>query len=122
MAVAVGRRSALASAISLPLLVLDGCAAIETDLGGARGVLQDAVTFYGIALGIAQVAELADPALVPVVAAVVAILGPLIDAAKATLASSTASVANMAAQAETIRAKAVILVTSTAQVIKVVPS
>lgn len=108
----------LASCNSLGISPATQAAAIAQ----AQTVLTDAVQFYGVAKGIAEVAAVADPTLAGPIGLAIAALDPLVSQASTIVANATADVAainNLAAQ---IQAQAAQLATAAAPAIKAVSS
>lgn len=96
--------------------------AISADAAKLKSEVSSAVNAYGIAKGIAGVATLADPALIPIVTAAEAALDPMVQTATVAQAASAADVAQLTALVQQIEAQVVALETQTAAAIKVVPS
>lgn len=115
MAVAV---LGLAQCTSLGVPAVTQAAAIAQ----AQTLLTDAVNFYGVAKGIAQVAAVADPTLAGPIGLAIAALDPLVAQASSVISKTTADVVainNLAAQ---IQAQAAQLATAAAPAIKAVSS
>jgi hypothetical protein len=94
----------------------------NTTLATAKADVQEAITFYGVAKGIAQVAELADPTLAPTIDKAVAVLDPIAATATAALADATADAPTLEALAVSLSGQAQALETTAAPAIKAVPS
>ena len=88
---------------------------------GAKSV-QTAINLWGIAKGIAQVAEVAEPALTPVLSVAIAAADPVVAKAQVALNDATTDVATLQALATTITQQANAITATAAPVIKVVPS
>lgn len=107
--------------------MLGGCAQVQTvdakikaDLPTAQQQAQAAINLYGIAKGVALVAEVADPTVAPALAAGIAIADPLVAKAQLTLNDATADATAVTALATQITAQANVLTAKAAPVIKVV--
>ena len=111
----MNRRGILSAGIALAAL-LPGCASLK-DVGEATGALDaaGAVSLYGIAKGVAEVALIADPALTPIVNAALALAGPLLLAIQSAGPTAVTSVAALVGQANS-------LLLATAGVITVTPN
>jgi hypothetical protein len=112
---------ALGACSSLPTVTAATTAA-STTVSKAQVDLQDAINAYGIALGIAQVAELAEPGITPAVAAVTATAGPTVASAQAILNAGTSDANAIEALVTTIQAQAQTLTLKGAPVVTVVPN
>ena len=88
---------------------------------GAKSV-QTAINLWGLAKGIAQVAEVAEPALTPVLSVAIAAADPVVAKAQVALNDATTDVATLQALATTITQQANAITATAAPVIKVVPS
>ena len=97
-------------------------AAVTNSLAAAQAFLAQAVQFYGIAKGIALVAEVAAPQLAPVITAAIAVLDPLVAEATPLITAAAADATNVQNLATQIHVQAAALQVATANVIKVVPS
>lgn len=109
------------------LLMLAACSASTTTavtatVSTAQKDLQGAITLYGIAKGIAEVASVADPALAVPLGASIAALDPIVAKAQTALNAATVDAAAIEALTAQITAQANALTTTAAPVIKVVPS
>lgn len=109
--------------------MLAGCAGtsvtpttVTTSLTVAQQDAQKAINLYGIAKGIAQVAELAVPALVPVIGPIIAVTDPLVGQAQTALNDASADATALEALVSQISAQANTLTVQSASVIKVVPA
>lgn len=111
---------------ALVIAALSGCAstssAVQSDLATAKASLGQAVTAYGVAKGIADVAIAADPALAGPVAQMEAIIDPLIPTAQTLLAASSVDALQVSQMAQQIQGQIVAIETTTAPKIKVVAS
>ena len=110
------RRGVLSAGMALATL-LPGCASLKV-VGEATGVLDaaGAVSLYGIAKGVAEVALIADPALAPIVDAALALAEPLLAIVRAAGRGAAAtSVAALTGQANS-------LLLATAGVVTVTPN
>lgn len=95
-------------------------AKIKADLPTAQQQAQAAINLYGIAKGVALVAEVADPTVAPALAAGIAIADPLVAKAQLTLNDATADAGAVTALATQITAQANVLTAKAAPSIKVV--
>ncbi|HEY0182644.1 MAG TPA: hypothetical protein VGC09_07525 [Rhodopila sp.] len=120
------RNLALAGACLFGLSACDGTAitptTVTTSLTTAQQDLQKALNLYGIAKGIAQIAEMADPALVPVLAPAIAAMDPLVARAQVALNDASADATALEALVAQISQQANALTVQSAAVIKVVPA
>ncbi|WP_419729465.1 hypothetical protein [Lichenicola sp.] len=109
------RRCVLSAGMALAAL-LPGCASLKS-VGEATGVLDaaGAVSLYGIAKGVAEVALIADPALTSIVNATLALAAPLLVAIQSAGPTATTSVAALIGQSNA-------LLLATAGVITVTPN
>ncbi len=106
----MNRRQALAGGLAAAAL-LPGCATMApisqalTPIGEATGVLTPAgaVSLYGIAKGMAEVALIADPGLSLVVKAALAIAAPLLADIQARTATAAASAVALTRQANALQ-------------------
>jgi len=112
-------------------LMLAGCqtsqtastaATVTSALTTAQAAVNQAVTFYGVAKGIAQVAEAADPTLAAPISTAIAVLDPLVVTAQAALQVATTDAPTLEALAAQIQSQAQALETTAAPAIKVVSS
>jgi hypothetical protein len=110
---------------------LTGCAgtsaltATQTSLTDAQTVLtaaNTALNSYGIAKGIAEVAEVADPALAPILGNAIATADPLVSQLQAAVSAAQIDTAAVQALVAQISAQATTITTTAAPVIKVVPA
>jgi hypothetical protein len=110
---------------------LTGCAgtsaltATQTSLTDAQTVLtaaNTALNSYGIAKGIAEVAEVADPALAPILGSAIATADPLVSQLQAAVSAAQIDTAAVQALVAQISAQATTITTTAAPVIKVVPA
>lgn len=109
------------------LVALSGCSASVTTaatatVSKAQSDLQTALDLYGVAKGIGEVAELANPALAVPVGAAIAALDPLAASAQATLTDATVDATAIEALASQISAQANALTLAAAPVVTVVPN
>ncbi len=95
---------------------------VTTSLTTAQQDLQKALNLYGIAKGIAQIAEMADPALEPVLAPAIAVTDPLVAKAQVALNDASADATALEALVAQISSQANALTVQSAAVIKVVPA
>jgi hypothetical protein len=105
-------------------LALSACAVppqTTVTVATATSDVQSALTLYGVVKGIAQVAEVANPALAPAINAAIAALDPLAAQAQAALADATADAAALETLATAIRTQAAALTVQAAPAVKVVP-
>jgi hypothetical protein len=109
------------------LAALAGCstatkveATIASDLPKAQQSARIAVNLWGIAKGIALVAEVAQPALVPVLAPAIAIGDPLAAAATLALNDTTADAGAVSSLAAQITTQANAITATAAPAVKVV--
>ncbi len=111
----MNRRAILAGGLATAAL-LPGCAGL-TAVGEATGVLTPAgaISLYGIAKGVAEMALIADPGLGLAVEATLAIAEPLLAELQAAPATPAATAAALAAQANA-------LLLATARVVTVTPN
>ena len=93
---------------------------VAGSLATAQADLGKAVTFYGVAKGIALAAELAEPSIKPVVDEALAVLDPLSATAQQLLATTQTDAAPVEALAVEIQAQAVALANTAAPAVKVV--
>ena len=107
--------------------MLGGCAQVQTtataikaDLPTAQQKAQAAIDLYGVAKGIALVAEVADPTVAPALIAGIAIADPLVAKAQLALNDATADAGTVAALADQITAQANVITAKAAPVVKVV--
>jgi translation initiation factor 2 alpha subunit (eIF-2alpha) len=105
------------------LLLLSSCAGTTTasTTAAAQAVLNEAVNYWGVAKGVAEVAVIAQPELGPVVSAAEAVIQPLVDQAQATATQATVDIAAATALAQQIQAQIAALTVKTAPAVKVVP-
>lgn len=117
------------------LLALTGClcacgslptpgavqAATTATISKAQTDLQAAINVYGVAKGIGQVASLAVPGLVPIVAAATAVADPLVAQAQTALNAATVDANAIEQLAAAINAQASALTLAAAPAVKVVP-
>lgn len=120
------KRIALACIVAVSL-GLAGCAASTTaavtaTVSSAQTKLQDAISLWGIAKGIAEVAGIADPALAPILGAGISVVDPLVVEAQSALNAATVDAAAIETLAATITARANALTVQAAPVVTVVPS
>ncbi len=113
--------------IALALIaVLAGCAAAQTGtttattLSAAQSVLAEAMYFYGIAKGIAQVAVQADPALGSTITPTLTALDALFATAQAALADAQTTAPTIEALATQLKSQSTSLVATAAPAVKVV--
>ncbi len=120
------RNLALAGACLFGLSACAGTAitptTVTTSLTTAQQDLQKALNLYGIAKGIAQIAEMADPALAPVLAPAIAATDPLVARAQVALNDASADATALEALVAQISQQANTLTVQSAAVIKVVPA
>jgi hypothetical protein len=102
--------------------VANATAAASATVSTAQTDLQDAINAYGIAKGIAQVAELVQPELSPVVAAAAAVADPLVAQAQTILNAGTSDANAIEALVTTIKAQAQTLTLSGAPSVTVIPN
>ena len=95
---------------------------IQGDLAGAKADLGRAVSAYGIAKGIADVAVAADPTLAAPVERTEGVIEPLIPKAQAMLAAAdaNANALQVTQLVQEIQQQIVVMETATAQQVKVV--
>lgn len=97
-------------------------ATINADAAKAQSAVNTAVTLYGIAKGIAQVAALADPSLAPTLNGFIAATDPIIAKAPAVASAAMSDINAATALAATVTAQANALTVVAAPAIKAVPS
>lgn len=97
-------------------------AATAATISQAQQQVQQAITLYGIAKGIAEVGATADPAIAPVVGVAIATLDPLVAQAQTALNDATTDAAALIALAGQIQAQASALTLATAGKVTVVPN
>lgn len=97
-------------------------ATVTTTLTTAQQHAQQAIDLYQISKGIAQVAELADPALIPFVSGAIAVADPIVAKAQTALTDASTDAAALEALVAQITTQADSLTVGSASVIKVVPS
>lgn len=118
---------ALAGALALPL---SGCgvpvaavnAAAQQTISNAQQALQKALTFYGIAKGVAEIGATADPTIAPAVGTILAITDPVVAKAQTVLNDATVDANAIMALVAQIQAQAQSLTTLGAPSVLVVPS
>jgi len=93
-----------------------------TTLTTAETAVQSAINFYGIAKGIAEVAEVADPTLAAPIQVAISVLDPLVASAQSALTSATADAPTLISLASQIQSQAAQVETLAAPAIKAVPS
>lgn len=107
---------------ALGLVTPSSAAAVTTDLTTAQKDAQNAISLYGIAKGIADVAALADPALAVSLASAEAYADPLVAQAQTALTNAATNAAALEALVAQITAQANAMTVTAATVVKVVPS
>lgn len=113
-------------------LALGGCSLLPTaanvtaattaTISAAQAKLQDAITLYGIAKGMAQVAGDVNPAVGAVAGPVIALVDPLIVKAQAALNDATVDAQAIEDLASSITSQANALTRASAPSITVIPS
>jgi len=93
---------------------------VQTGLTTAQTDLQKAVTFYGIAKGIALAAELADPGVAAQINTAIAVLDPLVATAQQLLASSSTDAPAIESLAAQLQSQATSLTVTAAPAVKVI--
>ena len=109
------------------LAALSACSAqqqanVDVTLTQAQQAAQKAIDLYGVAKGIAMVAEIADPSLAPAISAGISFTDPLVAKAQIALNDASADAASLMLLVQQISDKANSLTVESASVIKVVPS
>jgi UDP-N-acetyl-D-mannosaminuronate dehydrogenase len=95
---------------------------LNANLAKAQAQLATVATIYGIAKGIATVAEQAQPSLTPIVNQAIAIGDPLMAKAQLVLADTATDVDTVNQMVTQLQAQANALQANTAQVVTVVPN
>lgn len=115
--------------IACVIALLAGCAGtsvtsttVATSLTTAQQDTQNAINLYGVAKGIAQIAELADPALDPAISKGIAIADPIVAKAQLALNDASADATALEALVTQITQQADALTVQSAGVVKVVPA
>jgi hypothetical protein len=105
---------------------LSGCAGavatITTDLATAQNDAANAVSLYEIAVGIANAAVIADPALGPTVTKVEGIAGPIVSQLEPLITDASADAATIEALVASLKTQANGLTLATASAVKVTPA
>ncbi len=114
-------------AVAALVLSLAACAgqvqtATVATVSQAQTRLQAALTLYGVAKGLAQVAVVADPGLATAVAMVTAAVDPAVARAQLAVNDATIDAAAIDALAASIKAQADALTLAAAPAVKVVPA
>lgn len=95
---------------------------IATSLTTAQADTQKAINLYGVSKGLAEIAELADPELAPLINAGFAATDPIVAKAQLALNDASTDAAALEALVAQISAQANTLTVQSAGVIKVVPA
>lgn len=112
-------------------LCLGGCGSVpvqavsqaaQQTISNAQQDLQKALTFYGIAKGLAEIGATANPAIAPVVGTVLAITDPVVAKAQTVLNDAVVDVNAIEALVTQIQAQAVVLTNAGAPSVLVVPA
>jgi len=115
---AVAAAALLSGCSNLPVVT----AGANTTISKAQSDVQEAIALYGIAKGIAQAAELAQPSITPIVTAATAALDPLVAQAQAALNAATTDANALEALAAAIKSQTNTLTVQAAPSVIVSPS